>query len=178
MENDEALIVVDESDRVTGFEEKEICHQGDGILHRAITVFIFDESGRLLLQKRSSRKPLWPQYWSGSVCSHPRRGETYDEAASRRLYEEIGLKTDICTVFKFRYHAHFDERGSEKEICTLFAGVSDRAIRVNADEIDECRFVEIPDLGREIELRPEVFTPWFILEWKRFAELRCSPLKA
>ena len=71
----ENLILVDEEDRVIGHEEKERCHDGAGKLHRAFSVFLFDGRGRMLIQRRSAAKRLWPLFWSNSCCSHPRQGE-------------------------------------------------------------------------------------------------------
>ena len=72
---EELLILVDEEDQVLGHDTKENCHQGEGILHRAFSLFLFNDRKQLLLQQRSEQKPLWPMYWSNSVCSHPRKGE-------------------------------------------------------------------------------------------------------
>ena len=83
--SDEALILVDHEDRVTGYSSKADAHRGDGQLHRAFSVFLFDGPDWVLLQCRSDNKPLWPGYWANSCCSHPRRGESCDQAAVRRL---------------------------------------------------------------------------------------------
>src|SRR5579872_2001083 len=87
----EALILVDEADREVGHLSKAKCHDGQGVLHRAFSLLIFNDAGELLLQQRSAAKRLWPLYWSNSCCSHPRRAESMDSAIHRRLYEELGL---------------------------------------------------------------------------------------
>ncbi len=66
------LILVDEEDKIIGFEEKEKCHDGNGLLHRAFSTFIFNDKKELLIQKRSKLKRLWPLFWSNTCCSHPR----------------------------------------------------------------------------------------------------------
>lgn len=91
--NRDKLILVNSQDEITGFGDKEECHNGAGILHRAFSVFIFNSQGEVLLQQRSKNKRLWPMYWSNSCCSHPAPGETYEEAALRRIYEELKIKT-------------------------------------------------------------------------------------
>ena len=73
-DEDESLVLVDEDDREVGFLSKAVCHDGDGMLHRAFSLFVFNRRGELLLQRRSANKRLWPLYWSNSCCSHPRRG--------------------------------------------------------------------------------------------------------
>ena len=79
----EALLLVDEQDREIGVESKQACHAGGGLLHRAFSIFLFNSQDELLLQKRSAQKPLWPSYWSNTCCSHPRAGETMEQAIAR-----------------------------------------------------------------------------------------------
>ncbi len=163
----EELILVDENDNEIGHDSKALCHDGGGILHRAFSLFIFNEAGELLLQQRSSKKRLWPLYWSNSCCSHPRRGETMDEAVRRRLDQELGLKSDLKFLYKFKYHAQYEDVGSEREFCWVYAGKSDDPVRVNGNEVAAWRFVKPGELSNEMNLRPEAFTPWFKMEWDR-----------
>lgn len=164
---EDLLILVDEGDNVTGHQSKAACHEGAGILHRAFSIFIFDSRGHLLLHRRSALKPLWPLYWTNSVCSHPRKGEDYQSAAQRRLKEEIGIDTPLTYLFKFQYQAPFKDIGSENEMCAVFTGQSDDAVTVDPAEIAECRYISPEDLDREILETPEQFTPWFKIEWER-----------
>jgi isopentenyl-diphosphate delta-isomerase len=164
---DEPLVLVDENDREIGYLSKGECHDGDGVLHRAFSIFIFNASGELLLQQRSSDKRLWPLFWSNTCCSHPRRGETMEEATERRLAQELGMTGDIDYLFKFQYHAPFGELGSEHELCWVFAGTSSDEPQPNDTEIAAVRWISPEDLDREFETRPETLTPWFALEWPR-----------
>jgi len=118
----ESLILVDEADREVGHLDKLRCHQGRGVLHRAFSLLIFNDSGELLLQQRAASKRLWPLYWSNSCCSHPRRAETLETAIHRRLYEELGLRCPLHFLFKFQYQAQFDAAGAEQELCSVFVG--------------------------------------------------------
>lgn len=161
------LIVVDKDDRETGSCTREECHAGDGIQHRAFSIFIFDSHGRLLMQKRSRRKKLWPLYWSNSCCSHPRVGESITKAAHRRLAEELGISTSLTYLFKFSYQERFGNSGSENEMCSVFVGQTDQTVQADRLEIDAWRFVSPLELDTELNERPERFTPWFKLEWKR-----------
>ena len=168
--DDEPLILVDSQDRVVGYESKQACHQGDGILHRAFSVFIFNNRGEVLLQQRSAQKQLWPGFWSNSCCSHPRQGEELDEAAQRRLLEELGLSSDLKFLYRFQYQAAFGEAGSENELCSVYIGKSDESVVVNINEIANWRFVSAADLQRDLEQQPEQFTPWFKMEWSRLQD--------
>lgn len=165
--DDEILILVDDDDREIGCLDKAACHQGDGVLHRAFSLFIFNRQDELLLQQRSADKPLWPLYWSNSCCSHPRLGETMEQATRRRLRQELGLETDLAHLFTFQYHARFRDVGSEREMCWVFAGRCDEPPRPNRTEIADVRWISSDDLDREFEGRPEIFTPWFAEEWPR-----------
>jgi len=162
---DDLLILVDNNDNITGYETKSKCHEGNGLLHLAFSIFIFNSKGELLLQKRSAKKPLWPLYWSNSVCSHPRKGENDMAAAHRRLLEEIRIDTPLEFKFKFQYQATYKNIGSENELCSVYTGISDLAIQPNPDEIAEFRYIDPEQLNHEIETAPETFTPWFKIEW-------------
>ena len=118
----EELILVDENDREIGSLDKAACHDGTGVLHRAFSLFIFNPRGELLLQQRSRTKRLWPLYWSNSCCSHPRRGETMEEATARRLEDELHIAAELEFVYKFAYQARFDATGAENELCWVYLG--------------------------------------------------------
>lgn len=166
----EQLILVDTYDRETGYLGKAECHDGDGILHRAFSLFLFNDRGKLLLQRRSAEKRLWPMYWSNTCCSHPRRGESMQVATARRLEQELNAKAGLEFVYKFEYQASFGDEGSENELCWVFLGRLGGVVRANEAEIAELRFVTADDLSREIESDPDRFTPWFGMEWQRLNE--------
>lgn len=163
----ERLILVDADDREIGHASKAEAHAGQGILHRAFSLFVFNSAGELLLQQRAPGKPLWPGYWANSCCSHPRDGEDMATATQRRLSEELGFGCALEYVYKFQYHAEFGEAGSESELCWVYVGQSDAPVRVNATEIAAWRYVKPADLDREIADSPERFTPWLKMEWRR-----------
>ncbi|MCA8962357.1 MAG: isopentenyl-diphosphate Delta-isomerase [Planctomycetes bacterium] len=165
----EELILVDSEDREIGNLDKERCHDGEGHRHRAFSILLFDPEQRVLLQQRSTAKRLWPLYWSNSVCSHPRRGETLAVATQRRVREELGIDASLEFLYRFEYHARDGERGCEHEVCSVFIGRVDgeRAARVVIDpaEIAAWEWVPRAEVGRRIEESPQSFTPWFRMEW-------------
>ncbi len=163
----ESLILVDENDRELGFRSKAECHEGAGLLHRAFSVFLFNKDGQLLLQQRSKHKPLWPLYWSNSCCSHPRQSESVEDAGRRRVREELQIECEPWYLYKFRYQAPFENRGSEHELCHVFAGVVDGEIVAHPEEIADWCFIDPEDLTREIAADPDRFTPWLKLEWEQ-----------
>ncbi len=161
------LIIVDQVDQIIGYKSKEDCHKGEGILHRAFSIFIFNDQKELLIQRRSSVKPLWPLYWSNSVCSHPCKGEDCEAAAHRRLTEELGISTTLNFLYKFQYQARYDETGSENELCSVFIGKANGVVRNDISEIADWKYINPDDLDREINSNSENFTPWFRMEWAR-----------
>ncbi len=162
---EEPLILVDEFDREIGHLSKGACHDGEGVLHRAFSLFIFNRAGELLLQRRSDEKRLWPHYWSNTCCSHPRRGETMEVATHRRLRQELGMASSMHHLFTFQYQARYLDLGSENEICWVYAGLGTDEPRPNPHEIAAVRWISPDDLDLEFETHPEIFTPWFALEW-------------
>lgn len=167
---EEQLILVDEGDREIGTLDKAACHEGDGVLHRAFSLFVFNSAGALLLQQRSRGKRLWPLYWSNSCCSHPRVGESMEEATSRRLRDELNIDAELEFVYKFAYRARFDASGSENELCWVFLGRTAETPAPNSREIANTRWVAAEHLQGELESAPDEFTPWLKLEWRRLAE--------
>jgi isopentenyl-diphosphate delta-isomerase len=161
----EELILVDRDDREIGFISKADAHDGGGVLHRAFSLFLFNEAGELLLQQRAPEKRLWGGYWSNSCCSHPRRGESLEVATSRRLQDELNFDTALEHVYWFCYEARFREVGSENELCHVFLGHSSDNLRPNESEIAAVRHVAPAALDAALESQPERFTPWFKQEW-------------
>jgi isopentenyl-diphosphate delta-isomerase len=176
--DDEMLIVVDENDTIIDYKSKLDCHQGDGIRHRAFSIFIFNDSGEVIMQKRSDQKLLWPLYWSNSCCSHPRKGESLDTAIHRRLEEELGFDTELTYLYTFQYQAKFKEIGAENELCAVYMGKSDAPVQVNENEIAEWRYIDHEDLIREVTDHPENFTPWFKMEWTKLTSEFMDKIKA
>lgn len=168
--DDECLILVDAQDREIGFLDKATAHDGEGILHRAFSLFIFNQRGELLLQQRATDKRLWPGFWANTCCSHPRRGERTEEAIHRRLQEELGMDCELEFLFKFQYQARYGDAGSEHELCHVFAGRSDEQPQVNEAEIAAVRWISPAALDAEMEQSPEHFTPWLKIEWQRLRD--------
>lgn len=165
----ERLILVDENDNEIGTVSKADAHDAHGTLHRAFSLFIFNTKGELLLQQRSPEKRLWGGYWSNSCCSHPRVGETLEEATHRRLKDELGITAELEHVYHFIYQADFGELGAEHELCHVYVGRSDDAVKANQSEVSDWRWIAPGDLDAEMREKSGQFTPWFKLEW---AELK------
>jgi isopentenyl-diphosphate delta-isomerase len=163
----EELVLVDADDRDIGHRSKAACHDGQGLRHRAFSLFIFNSAGDVLLQQRSRSKRLWGGYWANSCCSHPHCGENMAQATRRRLREELGMNCALQFVFKFEYQASYRGIGTEHELCWVYVGSSDEPVRANGNEIEAWRYVSPPALDLEIASHPERFTPWLALEWQR-----------
>lgn len=172
----EPLILVDANDQQIGTLDKSACHNGDGVLHRAFSLFIFNPAGELLLQQRAASKRLWPGYWSNSCCSHPRAGETMELAVARRLEQELGMTADLEYIYKFQYQANFANQGSEHELCSVYLGTSDATPTSNITEIEAWQWIERSALARWLDNRPDQFTPWFKLEWQQLCDAHGSKI--
>lgn len=165
--DNELLICVDEKDNVVEYRTKEECHNGEAILHRAFSVFIVNADNELLIQRRSEDKQLWPLFWSNSCCSHPRKGESMEVATRRRIQEELGITADLTFLYKFQYFAPFGNRGSEREVCSVFIGGLSQTPDINENEIAEWKFISPKKMDTELTENPEKYTPWFKMEWER-----------
>lgn len=166
----EELILVDSDDQPIGHLSKAGCHDGDGVLHRAFSLFVFNDAGELLLQQRAHDKRLWGGFWSNSCCSHPRRGEDMNEAVHRRLEQELGCTATLEYLYKFEYQATFGPAGSENELCSVYVGRLTSDVRANKTEIADWRFVSPAAVDAMLTNSPDTLTPWFKIEWERLRD--------
>ena len=167
MSIEDRLVLVDEADREIGTLPKTEGHLGAGTLHRAFSVFLFDEQGAVLIQQRAAGKMLWPGFWSNSCCSHPRPGEAVEAAGRRRVREELNLDCRLSFLYKFRYQARFQDVGSEHELCYVYAGYPRGTLVADRAEIADYRWIAPDTLTQEIAASPGRFSPWLKLEWQR-----------
>lgn len=166
--NDEKLLLVNELDTVLGYADKQDIHHGAGLLHRAFSVFLFDETQRLLVHRRASAKPLWPGFWTNSCCSHPRRGENLNGAVERRVREELGVSATAQSVYSFEYRAEFQDQGTEHELCHVFLAQATPpcTLDVHEDEIAQIRWLSLEEVDELVQRGATEVTPWFALEWR------------
>lgn len=157
---EEQVVLISENDDVIGVMEKMQAHE-NGVLHRAFSVFLFNDKGELLLQKRAADKYHSPNQWTNAVCSHPRIEETYLQAAERRLMEELGIEADLSEKFHFIYKAEVGNKLWEHEKDHVFVGNYNGDFRLNPEEVSEIRYISMEDLDREMKEQPENFTEWF-----------------
>lgn len=156
----ENLVVVNENDEETGVADKLECHKGEGILHRAFTVFIFNHQKQLLTQKRSEYKLLWPLTWESSCSSHPLPKDEYIAAGQKRLEHELGFSCSLEMVGKFQYEASYKNIGSENEVCALLIGEYDGDIRVNNREVKTFKWIDLETLEDELSINSSKYAPW------------------
>jgi isopentenyl-diphosphate Delta-isomerase len=170
-ERSEELILVDVHDNPVGFETKLGAHEDGGKLHRAFSIFVFDRSSRMLLQRRAKNKYHFGGLWTNACCGHPKRGEKLRDAAQARLREEFGFHVEAREVFSFIYRASDAESGlTEHELDHVFCGVFDGEPRPNPDEIDDWKWVDPAELLADLESNPHAYTPWFKIATHRVVE--------
>ena len=156
----EYVVLVDENDNEIGQMEKQAAHI-EPHLHRAFSIFIFNSKGELLLQQRALSKYHSPGLWTNTCCSHPRAGETLEEATSRRLMEEMGMSCPMREVYTFIYKAPVGEGLTEHEFDHVFIGQSDDTPIINHEEVESWKYMTVADLKDDIQLYPEHYTEWF-----------------
>jgi len=158
--SDERLILVDESNRAVGAAEKHAAHRA-GLLHRAFSIFVVDERGRILLQQRSPGKYHSGGLWANSCCGHPRPGERTIAAARRRLKEELGVVSPLSFGFFSRYRADLDRGMRENEFVYVYFGALQSPVEPDPVEVAKVDFLSVRDIGRRIKRDPDTFTVWF-----------------
>jgi isopentenyl-diphosphate delta-isomerase len=161
------MTLVDGEDRAVGTATRAECHAPGGLRHRALSVYLFDGAGRLVVQRRQSSKQLWPLYWSNSCCSHPRAGEDVADAARRRVREELGVDLPLTPAFHYEYRADFGAVGTEHEVVHVFLGRVELGDLVpNPAEVADLRALARAELVVELA-DPTRTTPWFRIAWAR-----------
>ncbi len=154
------VILVNETDEPTGTMEKMEVHR-KGLLHRAFSIFIFNNKGEMLLQQRSSGKYHNGELWTNACCSHPAPGESTFIAANRRLKEEMGFTTQLEKAFDFTYKASFENGLTEHEFDHVFIGHYDGDISFDRNEVMDYCFKTINELQASLQSHPQKFTSWF-----------------
>ncbi len=161
---EEQVVLVNEQDQALGTMDKLEAHRR-GTLHRAFSIFLFDEKGRLLLQRRALEKYHSGGLWTNTCCSHPRPGETVDQAAVRRLREEMGMTAALERRFTFIYKADVGQGLVEHELDHVLFGQTTGTPVPDPAEVMEWRFAQLDELGAEMRASPEKFTAWLHRCW-------------
>ena len=162
----ETVILVDQNDHEIGIEEKINAHE-KGQLHRAFSVFIINAKGEMLLQQRADSKYHSGGLWSNACCSHPKPGENVEQAAHRRLIEEMGFDCALEDVFRFRYRAELDRGLIEHEFDHVCIGRFDGEPEPDPEEVSAYRWIDLQTLAGDMRVHPERYAPWFALSFDR-----------
>ena len=164
---EEQVILVNEKDEPIGLMGKMEAHE-KGLLHRAFSVFIFNSKQEVLLQQRAACKYHSPNLWTNTCCSHPRAGETNQQAGERRLQEEMGLQVPLQEVFSFIYKAPFDNGLTEHEYDHVLVGYSDAQPQINPEEVASWKWLSLEAIKEDILQAPERYTAWFKIIFEEF----------
>ena len=162
---EENVILVDLLDNQLGLMPKMEAHE-KAVLHRAFSVFIFNDEGELMLQQRAAHKYHSPLLWTNTCCSHQRNGESNIEAGKRRLIEEMGFKTNLKEIFSFVYKAPFDNGLTEHELDHVMIGNFNGTPKINPDEVASYKWMTLEAVKKDIELQPKLYTAWFKIIFK------------
>jgi len=168
-DNEEHVVLVNEQDEALGTMDKLQAHR-DGLLHRAFSVFLFDEQGKLLLQRRAEGKYHSPGLWTNTCCGHPRQGEEIVQAAKRRLSEEMGIDTELQQRFQFLYRAEFGNGMIEHEVDHVLFGLAPGPPEADPTEVQDWTYADLHDLDADLRERPEHYTTWLHRCWPMILE--------
>lgn len=163
--DNEYVVLVTEDNKPLGTMPKLAAHHSDTPLHRAFSLFLFDQKGELLLQQRSDKKKTWPGVWSNSCCGHLQLDEAPIDAAKRRLAFELGITDVEMKLILPNYRYRFEKDGIvENEICPVIAGRSSQEPNINKDEVQAIQWMSWKKWLDEIKRYPENYSPWCVEE--------------
>ena len=169
MMEEEKVILVNENDEQIGLMPKLEAHE-KAVLHRAFSVFIFNDKNELLLQQRALGKYHSPGLWTNTCCSHQRDGESNIEAGKRRLEEEMGFVTDLQESISFIYKTPFDNGLTEHEYDHVLLGTYNSVPAINREEVLSFKWMPLNDVKVDIVLRPSIYTEWFKIIFDKYYE--------
>ena len=164
---EEQVILVNNKDEQIGVMQKMEAHK-KAVLHRAFSVFVFNEQGELLLQRRALDKYHSPGLWTNTCCSHQREGETTISAGQRRLEEEMGFSCDLKELFWFIYKAPFDNGLTEHELDHVMIGRYNNNPVINTKEVSEFSWKSLENVKKDMRDYPEKYTTWFKIIFKEY----------
>jgi isopentenyl-diphosphate delta-isomerase len=164
---EEQVILVDENDKQIGVMPKMEAHQ-KAVLHRAFSVFIFNDKNELMLQQRALQKYHSPGLWTNTCCSHQREGETNIEAGKRRLKEEMGFVTELLETTSFIYKVPFDNGLTEHEYDHVMVGYYNEVPNINKDEVTDWKWMSLDEVKKDLVMHPEHYTVWFKIIFDKF----------
>ena len=164
--NEEKVILVDKKDWPLGEMEKMEAHK-KAVLHRAFSIFIFNDKNELMLQRRALSKYHSPGLWTNTCCSHPRPGEEVLEAGHRRLQEEMGFDCELHKIFDFIYKAELDQGLTEHEFDHVLFGRFNQDPAINPDEVDDWKWMNMEELAADMEAHADKYTVWFRIAFER-----------
>lgn len=160
------IILVDNNDNQIGTGEKMDVHK-KGTLHRAFSIFLWNNKGELMMQQRAMHKYHTPGLWTNTCCSHPKPGETTLDAASRRLQEEMGITCELEEEMCVIYHSKFDNGLIEHEYDHVLFGHYSEPPTINKNEVHDWKWMTVNELMRDIALNPDNYTVWFKIIFDR-----------
>lgn len=164
---EENVILVNEKDEPIGLMPKMEAHQ-KALLHRAFSVFIFNEKDELMLQQRAHSKYHSPGLWTNTCCSHQREGETNVEAGKRRLFEEMGFSTELKDTVSFIYKAPFDNGLTEHEFDHILVGRYNEDPVLNHEEAAAFKWLTLEQVKADMESNPQIYTAWFKIIFDKY----------
>lgn len=156
------VVLVDQQDQMIGVKDKLQAHY-DGDLHRAFSVFLFNNNGDMLLQKRALAKYHSGGLWSNACCSHPFADESLEDAGARRLSEELGIESTVTHGFSFIYKAELDNGFTEHEFDHVLVAKCQQVPDINELEACEYQYMAMDRLLSLVQKQPQQFTAWFVL---------------
>ncbi|OBQ55522.1 isopentenyl-diphosphate Delta-isomerase [Tamlana sp. s12] len=164
---EEKVILVNEKDEKIGLMPKMEAHE-KALLHRAFSVFVFNDKNELMLQQRALDKYHSPGLWTNTCCSHQRDGESNLDAGRRRLQEEMGFEVPLEESISFMYKAPFDNGLTEHEYDHIMLGTFNGEPNINPDEVASWKWKPLEEVKEDIEKQPEIYTAWFKVIFDKF----------
>ncbi|MBK6872585.1 MAG: isopentenyl-diphosphate Delta-isomerase [Kineosporiaceae bacterium] len=163
----EYVVLADGAGRSIGTCLKSQVHTTATPLHLAFSCWLLDDAGGVLLTRRALTKRTWPGVWTNACCGHPAPGESFEDAARRRVRGELGIEPVGLRLAlpDFRYTATMANGVQENEICPVFVATIGDALRPDPDEVADWQWTDVAAVAARVEAGDVTLSPWLVLQF-------------
>lgn len=158
--NNQLIALVDKHDNIFAYDKKLKVHE-EGLLHRAFSIFIFNNKAEMLIHQRALNKYHSPGLWTNACCSHLLENMSMLECAHDRLQHEMGFDTDLDFKFKFTYKETFGNGLTEYETDHVYFGYWNGTPKPNPNEVSNFIWINVNTLLNNVKQNPNQYTYWF-----------------
>ncbi len=166
---DEVVDIVDFRDNKIGDGLKSRCHR-EGLWHRSASIFVFNDDGDVLIQKRAKRKSRHPSKLCESASGHIAKDESYEAGAKREMKEEIGIEADLKFIANLEYEENHESGDIDKEHVKIYSCTHNGPFKIDKHEVSSVQFISLKKIQDMLNKDKEQFVPSFRASFQAYLD--------